>query len=121
VAKDNNLEYKRVETYKHGQYLSLIDEPAEVERLIFSLPLNQASEPINVGSGYAVVRVLERKEVSREEFEQVKGEEMAKALSEAQEMFLYSYLQKAIQERKIKVNYDLFSKTADEVLNRFSE
>lgn len=68
-----------------------------------------------------MVRVLERKEVSREEFEQVKGEEMAKALSEAQEMFLYSYLQKAIQERKIKVNYDLFSKTADEVLNRFSE
>ena len=121
VAKDNNLEYKRVETYKHGQYLSLIDEPSEVERLVFSLPLNQASEPINVGNGYAVVRVLERKEVSREEFEQVKGEEMAKALSEAQEMFLYSYLQKAIQERKIKVNYDLFSKTADEVLNRFSE
>ncbi len=121
VAKNNNLEYKRVETYKHGQYLSLIDEPAEVERLVFSLPINQASEPINVGNGYVVVRVLERKEVSREEFEQVKEEEMARALSEVQEMFLYSYLQKAMQERKIKVNYDLFTKTADEVLNRFSE
>jgi len=92
-----------------------------VERLVFSLPINQASEPINVGNGYVVVRVLERKEVSREEFEQVKEEEMAKALSEVQEMFLYSYLQKAMQERKIKVNYDLFTKTADEVLNRFSE
>jgi peptidyl-prolyl cis-trans isomerase D len=121
VAKNNNLEYRRVETYKHGQYLSLIDEPAEVERLVFSLPINQTSEPINVGNGYVVVRVLERKEVTREEFEQVKEEEMASALSEVQEMFLYSYLQKAMQERKIKVNYDLFTKTADEVLNRFSE
>lgn len=121
VAKNNNLEYRRVETYKHGQYLSLIDEPAEVERLVFSLPINQTSEPINVGNGYVVVRVLERKEVSREEFELVKEEEMASALSEVQEMFLYSYLQKAMQERKIKVNYDLFTKTADEVLNRFSE
>jgi peptidyl-prolyl cis-trans isomerase D len=121
LAKKDNLEYKRVETYKHGQYLSLIDEPAEVERLVFSLPVNQASEPIATGNGYAVVRVLERKEVSREDFEKVKGEEMAKALSDAQEMFIYSYLQKAIQERKIKVNYDLFSQTADEVLNRFGE
>ncbi|HRD02931.1 MAG TPA: SurA N-terminal domain-containing protein [Candidatus Saccharicenans sp.] len=121
VARINNLEYKIVETYKHGQYLSLIDEAAELEQLVFSLPLNQVSEPISVGNGYAVVRVLDRKEVSREDFEKVKGEEMAKALSDAQEMFLYSYLQKAIQERKVKVNYDLFSKTADEVLNRFGE
>ncbi|NMC66034.1 MAG: hypothetical protein GYA53_07840, partial [Acidobacteria bacterium] len=121
LANKESLEYKRVETYKHGQYLSLIDEPAEVEHLVFSLPVNQASEPIAVGNGYAVVRTLERKEVSREDFEKVKGEEMAKALSDAQEMFIYSYLQKAIQERKIKVNYDLFSQTADEVLNRFGE
>ncbi len=121
LTNKESLEYKRVETYKHGQYLSLIDEPAEVERLVFSLPVNQASEPTAVGNGYAVVRTLERKEVSREDFEKVKGEEMAKALSDAQEMFIYSYLQKAIQERKIKVNYDLFSQTADEVLNRFGE
>ncbi len=121
LAKKDSLEYKRVETYKHGQYLSLIDEPAEVERLVFSLPVNQASEPVAIGNGYAVIRVLERKEVTREDFEKIKGEEMAKALSDAQEMFLYSYLQKAIQERKIKVNYDLFTKTADEVLNRFGE
>lgn len=121
LAKKDGLEYKRVETYKHGQYLSLIDEPAEVERLVFSLPVNQASEPVAVGNGYAVVRTLERKEVTREDFEKVKGEEMAKALSDAQEMFIYSYLQKAIQERKIQVNYQLFSQTADEVLNRFGE
>jgi parvulin-like peptidyl-prolyl isomerase len=121
LAKKDSLEYKRVETYKHGQYLSLIDEPAEVERLVFSLPVNQASEPVAVGNGYAVVRTLERKEVTREDFEKVKGEEMAKALSDAQEMFIYSYLQKAIQERKIQVNYELFSQTADEVLNRFGE
>ncbi|MDD8021210.1 MAG: peptidyl-prolyl cis-trans isomerase [Acidobacteriota bacterium] len=119
LAKKDNLEYKRVETYKHDQYLSLIDEPAEIDELVFSLELNQVSQPVPVGNGYAVVRVLERKEITRADFEKVKAEEMAKALNEAQQMFLYSYLQKVMQEKKIVINYDLFTKTTEEVLNRF--
>ncbi|MBC7361405.1 MAG: peptidyl-prolyl cis-trans isomerase [Candidatus Aminicenantes bacterium] len=120
-AKNNNLEYKRVEAHKRGQYLSLIDDTKEIDRLAFSLPLNQTSEPFEVSDGYAVVRVLERKEVSREDFEKVKADEMAKALNQAQETFLFSYLQKVRQDKKIKVNYDLFVKITDDVLGRIAE
>jgi peptidyl-prolyl cis-trans isomerase D len=120
-AKNNSLEYKRAEAHKRGQYLSLIDDTREVDRLSFSLPLNQTSEPFEVSDGYGVVRVLERKEVSREDFDKVQAEEMRNALNQAQEMFLFSYLQKVRQDMKIKVNYDLFMKTTDDLLGRIGE
>jgi peptidyl-prolyl cis-trans isomerase D len=120
-AKNNNLEYKRVEVHKRGQYLSLMDDTAEIDRLVFSLPINQISEPLEISDGFAVVRVLERKEVSREDFEKVKTDEMSKLLNQSQEMFLFSYLQKVREDMKIKVNYDLFVKTTDDLLGRISE
>jgi len=120
-AKNNNLEYKRAEAHKRGQYLSLITDTAEVDRLAFSLPLNQTSEPFEISEGFAVIRVLERKEVSREDFAKVKSEEMQNFLNQAREMFMFSYLQKVRQEMKIKVNYNLFTRITDEVLGRIGE
>ncbi|MDI6844953.1 MAG: SurA N-terminal domain-containing protein [Candidatus Saccharicenans sp.] len=120
-ASKNGLEYKRADTHKRGQYLSLIDETTELDRLVFSLPLNQPSEPFEVSNGFAVVRVLERKEVSREDFEKVKDQEMPSLLNQAREMFLFSYLQKVRQEMKTRVNVELFNRVTENLLGRFSE
>ncbi|MDI6697549.1 MAG: peptidyl-prolyl cis-trans isomerase [Candidatus Saccharicenans sp.] len=120
-ARNNGLEYKRAETHKRGQYLSLIDDTAELDKLVFSLALNQPSEPFATGSGYAVVRVLERKEVTREDFARVKEQELATLLNQNREMFLYSYLQKVRQDMKIRVNYNLFNRVTDDVLGRLGE
>lgn len=121
LAKANNLEYKLVETHKRGQYLSLIDDTAKADQLIFSLPLNQLSDPVDVGSGYAVFKVLDRKEVSREDFEKVKKDEIAQALNQAREMFLYSYLQKVREDKKVKLNTELFNRITEDVLGRIGE
>lgn len=118
IAEENNLEYKRVETHKRGQYLSLIDNTEVLDNLVFSLPLNQPSEPFEIAEGYAVVRVLERKEVNREDFARVKDQEIENLLNEAREMFLYSYLQKAREDMKIKINYNLFTQVTDNLLGR---
>lgn len=118
IAEENNLEYKRVETHKRGQYLSLIDNTEVLDNLVFSLPLNQPSEPFETAEGYAVVRVLERKEVNREDFARVKDQEIENLLNEAREMFLYSYLQKAREDMKIKINYNLFTQVTDNLLGR---
>ncbi len=117
-AEENNLEYKRVETHKRGQYLSLIDNTEVLDNLIFSLPLNLPSEPFETAGGYAVVRVLERKEVNREDFAKVKDLEMEQLLNEAREMFLYSYLQNLREDMKIKINYNLFTRVTDDLLGR---
>jgi peptidyl-prolyl cis-trans isomerase D len=120
-AKENNLEYKRAETHKRGQYLSLIDDTKELDILAFSLPLNQPSDPFEVADGYAVVKVLERKEVSREDFARIKDQELENLINQAREMFLYSYLQKAREDMKIKVNYNLFNQVTDDLLGRIGE
>lgn len=120
-ARNNGLEYKRAETHKRGQYLSLIDDTAELDKLAFSLPLNQPSEPFETSSGYVVVRPLERKEATREDFAQVRDQETAALLNQEREMFLYSYLQKVQQDLKIRTNYSLFNRVTDEVLGRLGE
>jgi len=120
-ASKNGLEYKRAESHKRGQYLSLIGDTKEVDNLAFTLPLNQPSEPLELAEVLAVLRVLERKEVSREEFEKIKYQELQNLLGQAREMFLFSYLQKVREDMKIRVNYELFTKITDDVLARISE
>ncbi len=112
------VEYKFVEAHKSEQYLSLVGDRPEIDALIFSLPLKQTSEPMAVDEGYALFRVLERTEATREEFEKVKAEEREKLLGEKKNKFLTSYLNKARDEMIVKINAAAFQRITQEVLSR---
>jgi hypothetical protein len=113
------LEYKNVMDHRREQYLAVIGESPEIDRLVFSLPLNQVSEPVEYANGYALIRVLERKEASREEFEKNKETEMNNLLEAKRNKFLQAYLEKLRQEKKVKVNYNLFMQINSDILSRF--
>jgi len=115
------LEYQFVEAHKKEQYLTLVGESPEVDRLVFSLPLKQASEPVAVDAGYALFRVLEKKEVSREEFDKVKATERDTLLEQEKNKFLQSYMAKARTEKKVKINYDAFLRINNDILARFTK
>jgi hypothetical protein len=115
------LEYKFVETHKREQYLSLVGDRPAVDSLIFSLPLRQVSEPVAVDEGYAIFRVLERKEVTREEFEKVKATERDTLLEQEKNKFLQSFMAAARQEKKVRVNYGTFQRLNSEILSRFTK
>ncbi len=115
------LEYKFVEAHKKEQYLSLIGERPEIDSLVFSLPVKQASEPLAVDEGYALIRVLERKESTREEFDKVKATERDTLLGEKKNKFLQSYLAKAQEEKKVRVNTEAFQRITEEVLSRYTK
>ena len=115
------LEYQFVEAHKKEQYLTLVGESPEVDRLVFSLPLKQASEPLAVDAGYAIFRVLEKKEVSREEFDKVKATERDTLLEQEKNKFLQSYMAKAREDKKVRINYDAFLRINNDVLSRFSK
>jgi peptidyl-prolyl cis-trans isomerase D len=115
------LEYKFVETHKREQYLSLVGDRPAVDSLIFSLPLRQVSEPVVVDEGYAIFRVLERKEVTREEFEKVKATERDTLLEQEKNKFLQSFMAAARQEKKVRVNYGTFQRLNSEILSRFTK
>jgi peptidyl-prolyl cis-trans isomerase D len=120
AAQKNGLELKSVEAHKRGQYISLVGENAEVDDMAFSLPLRESSRPVEVEGGYALVRVLERKEVSRADFDKVRDTEKAGLLETQRNKFLQSFLVKARDDKKVRINYDLFLKVNTDVLNRFA-
>jgi peptidyl-prolyl cis-trans isomerase D len=115
------LEYQFVTAHKKEQYLTLVGENPEVDRLVFGLPIKQASEPLAVDAGYAIFRVLERKEVSREEFDKVKATERDTLLEQEKNKFLQSYMAKARGEKKVRINYDAFLRINNDVMSRFTK
>jgi peptidyl-prolyl cis-trans isomerase D len=116
-----NMEYKTVEEYKRGQYLSIIGENAEIDRLAFSLPLKKASEPIEFEDGYALIRVLDRKEITAEDFEKNRKEEREKFLDMKKNKFFLSYLSNMRKEKNVRIKYDLFLKINTDVLSRYGK
>ncbi len=119
-ASKPELEYKTVETHKREQYLSLVGERPEVDSLVFSLPLEEVSDPVAVENGFAIFRVLERTEVSREDFSATKDAEMGKVLEQKKNKFLQSAIVKAREKKNVRINYDLFLRVNSEILSRFS-
>jgi peptidyl-prolyl cis-trans isomerase D len=119
VASKVGLEFKSVAEHKKEQYLGVIGESAEIDRLAFFLPLNQTSEPVEFATGYALVRVLERKEASREEFEKNRQTELTNFLEAKRNRFLQAYLDKLRGEKDVKINYNLFMQVNNDIVSRF--
>jgi peptidyl-prolyl cis-trans isomerase D len=121
VAEDEKIEHKTLEEYKRGQYLSIIGENTEIDRLAFSLPLEEASEPIEFEDGYALIKVLDRKEVSPGDFEKNKKEEREKFLDMKKNKFFLSYLSNMRKVKRVRIKYDVFLKINTDVLSRYGE
>ena len=113
------LEYKFVEAHKREQYLSLVGDRPEIDSLAFRLPLMQVSEPVAVDEGYALFRVLERKEATREEFDKVKATERATLLEQKRNEFLQSYMALAREEKKVRINAEAFQSISEDILSRY--
>jgi peptidyl-prolyl cis-trans isomerase D len=113
------MEYKTVDEHKRGMYLSTMTESREVDDLSFSLPLNEASDPISYDNGYAILRVLDRKTVTREEFEEKKKAERETTLENKRSKFFLSFMNKAREDLGVKIKYDMFLRINADVLSRF--
>jgi peptidyl-prolyl cis-trans isomerase D len=121
LATKNKLEIKAVDAHKREQYIGVIGESKDADTLAFTLPLKQASEPFAFESGYALLRVLERKEGTKEEFEKTKAAETDQVLGLKKNKFLQSYLAKLRTDRGVKVRYDQFLQLTQDVLSRYDE
>ena len=121
LAEKYELEYKTVEEHKRGQYLSVIGENQEIDRLAFSLSKEEASDPIEFANGYSMIRLLDRKEVTKEDLEKNKKTEKENLLETKKNKFFQSYLTKTREEKGVKIKYDLFLKINSDVLSRYQK
>jgi peptidyl-prolyl cis-trans isomerase D len=119
VAAQLGLEYKNAMDFRREQYLPVIGESPEIDRLAFSLPLDEVSEPVEYSGGYALVQVLGRTEANREEFEKNKATEAGNLLETKKNKFLQAYLDRLRQEKNVRVNYNLFMQVNNEILSRY--
>ena len=119
IAARNGFEFKTVEAHKRDQYIAIVGESKTADDLAFTLPLNEASAPFDFETGTAVLRVRDRKTVTREEFENVKETQTAQILNQKKNMFLQAYLAKLKQEKGIQIKYDKFLQLTQDVLSRY--
>jgi peptidyl-prolyl cis-trans isomerase D len=119
IAQKYKLEYKVVDDHKKEQYLGVIGESAEVDKLAFSLPLKQLSEPVDFTTGIALLRVLDRKEAVRADFDKEKDTQTKTLVEQKRNQYLQAYLAKLRADKDVKVRYDLFLQATQDVLNKY--
>ena len=119
LAEKYNAEYKTVNEHKRGQYLGIIGENQEFDKLAFSLSLKEASEPVEFENGYSLARVLDREEVTKEDFEKDKEKERENLLEVKRNKFFQLYMLKLQEEREVKIKWDLFLQINSDILSRF--
>jgi len=121
IAKEEGVEFKAINEHKREQYIGTIGENVRFDALAFSLPLQAVSEPIEYENGFALLRVLERKEIGRTDLEKVQAAERDKLLEAKKNKFLQSFLAKAREDKKVRIKYDLFLKLNTDLLARFGD
>ncbi len=119
LAQKYGLEYKTANEHKREQYLSIVGENPEIDQLAFSLPLGGSSDPIEFETGYVLIKVQDRKEVTQEDLEKVKETEKESLLEAKRNKFFLSYITKLREEYGVKIEHDLFLKISSDVLSRY--
>jgi len=121
LSEDFNLEYKTVEEHKRNQYIGLVGNNSDIDNLAFSLPLEQVSNPIAFDNGYTLVRVLDRKTVTKEDLEANKDTERETILEAEKNKFFQSYLTKMQEKYGVNIKYDLFLQISTEVISKYAK
>lgn len=120
LAEKYGVEYKTADEHRRGQYLSVIGESAKVDELAFSLPRETSSEPIEFKGGYALIRVLDRKELTLQDLEKEKDKERDNLLETKKNKFLQSMMVKLQEANEVRIRPDIFQKIVTDVLSRFA-
>ena len=104
TAKAAGLEPKTTELVTRDAPLPDLGVAPAVETIAFSLPAGAVSDPIATDNGTAIVKVMEKKEVTSEEWTSAKDRFREELLNDRRGRFFGAYMGKAKQRMKIDVN-----------------
>jgi peptidyl-prolyl cis-trans isomerase D len=104
AAKAAGLEAKTTELIARDSPIPDLGVAPAVEDAAFKLPQGAVSEAIATDNGTAVIKVLEKKEVTPDEWKGAKDRFREELLAERRNRFFSSYMVKAKKNMKIDVN-----------------
>ncbi|PWT81601.1 MAG: hypothetical protein C5B57_10150 [Blastocatellia bacterium] len=104
AAKAAGLEAKTTDLITRESPLPDLGVAPAVEEAAFKLPVGATSDPILTDSGTAVVKVVEKQEVSAPDLAKAKDKFRDELLNDRRNRFFSAYMVKAKQRMKIEVN-----------------
>jgi peptidyl-prolyl cis-trans isomerase D len=112
AAKAAGVEAKTTELIAAGTPIPDLGVAPAVEEIAFKLPVGAVSDPIPTDNGTAVIKVLEKKEVTPEEWTSSKDRFREELLTDRRNRFFSAYMAKAKLKMKIDVNREALQRAA---------
>jgi peptidyl-prolyl cis-trans isomerase D len=109
AAKKHKLEVKTTDLLARGSAVPDIGMSEEVDAAAFSLPVNGVSDPISAPSGTAIIRVVERQDVTDAQIAAGRDELRDEMTAQRRDRFFSAYMQKAKSGLNISMNQDLLT------------
>ena len=110
TAKASGVEAKMTELISRDSPIPDLGTAPAVEEQAFSMTVGAVSDPIPTDNGTAVVKVLEKKEVTPDEWKNAKDRFREDLLTDRRNRFFSAYMVKAKQRMKIDVNRETLQK-----------
>jgi peptidyl-prolyl cis-trans isomerase D len=104
AAKAAGVEAKTTDLIAQDAPIPDLGNAPAVTDAAFKLPAGAVSDPIGTDNGTAVIKVLEKKEVTPEEWTSSKDRFREELLNDRRNRFFSAYMAKAKQKMKIEVN-----------------
>ena len=112
AAKAAGVEAKTTELIAAGSPIPDLGVAPAVEEVAFKLPVGAVSDPIPTDNGTAVIKVLEKKQVTPEEWTSAKDRFREELLTDRRNRFFSAYMAKAKLKMKIDVNREALQRAA---------
>ena len=110
AAKAQGFEAKDTELIARGTPLPDIGVSPDIEKAVFGLPAGSVSQPITTRDGTAIVRVVERDDVTPEELRLGREAFREQLLGERRNRFFTAYLAKAKERMDIEIRQDVVTR-----------
>jgi peptidyl-prolyl cis-trans isomerase D len=113
AVKALGFEAKDSELVARNSQLPEVGASLEVDKVAFALPKGAVSDPIQTPEATVIVRVVDRDEVTPDEFKLAKETFRAELVNERRGRFFASYMTKAKERLKIEVKPDVIRRLMD--------
>jgi len=114
AAKKFNLEVKPTELIARGAAIPDLGISDDIDAVAFSLPVGGVSDAISTPSGTAIVRVVERQEVTEDQIAGGRDQLRDELAAQRQDRFFSAYMQKAKSGLKINIKQDVMDQLLGE-------
>ena len=110
AAKKAGLEIKPTELIARGSPLPDIGISAEVDKIVFALPVGAVSDPISTPQGTAIVRVAQKEPVTEAQIAAGLDQSREELLNQRRDRFFSGYMVKAKEKISININQETLAR-----------